>query len=136
MLKRLFHLVSWVSQRPVHAGEHVGCRSNRASWTCLLWAFILSKEAELSPRPLYTFSTRGELASREGSDPGTQARSPSSFPGLSQTSLLRRTRGPQKQQKFLDRVPLGLHPQPGGRADPQTSVHLHCKRRACLQRVL
>jgi hypothetical protein len=30
----------------------------------------------------------------------------------------------------------GLHLQPGGRSEPQTSVHLPCKRRACLQRIL
>ena len=35
-------------------------------------AFILSKEAELRPRPLGTFLARGESASREGSDPRTQ----------------------------------------------------------------
>jgi hypothetical protein len=73
--------------------------------------------------------------------------------------------GRQKQQSFLDRVPSGLHPQPGGRAETQTpgllpcqrrvglqgrlwpqesgggseiqtSGNLPCKRRACLQRVL
>ena len=31
---------------------------------------------------------------------------------------------------------LGLHLQPGGRSECQTSVHLPCKRRACLKRVL
>jgi hypothetical protein len=36
-------LVSWVSQRPVHAGEHVGHRSNIASWTGSLWNFIFSQ---------------------------------------------------------------------------------------------
>ena len=50
----------------------MGSRSNRASWTGSLLAFILSQEAELRPRPLGTFPTRGESASREGSDPGTQ----------------------------------------------------------------
>ena len=53
-------------------GEHVDDRSNRASWTGSLWAFILSQEAELRPRPLGTFLARGELAYREGSDPRTQ----------------------------------------------------------------
>jgi hypothetical protein len=54
------------------AGEHVGDRSNRASWTESLWAFILSQEAELRPRPLGTFLSRGESAYREGSDPRSQ----------------------------------------------------------------
>ena len=60
------------SLRPVYEGEHVGGRSNRASWTGSLPAFILSQEAELRPRPLGTFLARGELAYREGSDPRTQ----------------------------------------------------------------
>ena len=50
----------------------MGSRSNRASWTGSLQAFILSQEAELRPRPLGTFLARGELASREGSDPRNQ----------------------------------------------------------------
>jgi hypothetical protein len=52
-------------------GEYVGDRSNRASWTGFLWAFILSQEAELRPRPLGTFLARGESVYREGSDPRT-----------------------------------------------------------------
>ena len=44
--------------------------------------------------------------------------------GLSETSLLRRAHEPQKQQSLLDRVPSGLHPQPGDRAETQTSGHL------------
>jgi hypothetical protein len=50
--------------------------------------------------------------------------------------ILRRSSWSQKQQSFLDRVPLGLHPQPGGRADPQTSVYLPHQRRAYLQGVI
>jgi hypothetical protein len=50
----------------------MGGRSNRASWTGSLWAFILSQEAELRPIPLSTFPVRGESASREGYDPRTQ----------------------------------------------------------------
>ena len=53
-------------------GENMGDRSNRASWTGSLWAFILSQEAELRPRPLGTTLARGELASRECSDLETQ----------------------------------------------------------------
>ena len=60
------------SLRPVYTGEHMGGRSNRASWTGSIWAFILSQETELRHRPLGTFPARGELASREGSDPRTQ----------------------------------------------------------------
>jgi hypothetical protein len=54
------------------AGEHLGNRSNRASWTGSLLAFIFSQKAELRPRPLGTFLARGESAKREGSDPSTQ----------------------------------------------------------------
>ena len=75
----------------------MGGRSNRASWTGSLRAFILIQETELRPRPLGTFPARGELDSREGSDPGTQEVDLSS--------------------RLL-------------------SMHLPCKRRACLQRVL
>ena len=50
----------------------MGDRSNRASWSGFPQAFILSQEAELRPRPLGTFLSRGELADREGSDPRTQ----------------------------------------------------------------
>ena len=50
----------------------MGSRSNRASWTGSLQAFILIQEAELRPRPLGTFPARGESASREGSDSRTQ----------------------------------------------------------------
>jgi hypothetical protein len=64
---------------------------------------------------------------------GTQARSPSSIPSLSETSPQRRTHRPQKQNSFLDRASLGLHPQPGGRAEPQSSVRLPCQRRVGLQ---
>jgi hypothetical protein len=60
------------SLRPIYAGEHVGLRSNRASWTGSLQAFILSQEAELRPRPLGTFPDREESASRESSEPRTQ----------------------------------------------------------------
>ena len=52
--------------------DHMGSRSNKASWTGSLWAFILNQEAEVRLRPQGTFPARGELASREGSDPRTQ----------------------------------------------------------------
>jgi hypothetical protein len=98
-------LVSQVSQRPVCTRENAGHRSNRASWTGSLRAFILSQEAEQSTRILLpTFPSRGELVSREGSDPGTQVRLPSCIPRFSETSPHRRTRRPQKQQSFLERV--------------------------------
>ena len=98
-------LVSQVSQRPGLPGECKGHRSNRAFWTRFLRAFIFSQEAELRPRPLGTFPTRGESASREGSDPKTQVREPSLILGLSETSPHRRAHRPEKQQSLLDRVP-------------------------------
>jgi hypothetical protein len=72
-------------------------------------------------------------AFREGSNPGTQVRVSSCILALSETSLLRRACEPQKQESFLDRVLLGLHPQPAGKAGTQTSGHLHCQKRICLQ---
>jgi hypothetical protein len=126
-------LLSWVSQRTVHAGELVGHRSNRAQTGSLL-VFILSK-VNLIHRPLCTFTLKEALASREGSDPRTQARPLSSIPGLSKTSLCRRAHRPKKQQSFLDLVSSGLHPQAGGITEPQTSVYLPCQRRAGLQQV-
>jgi hypothetical protein len=62
------HPVSWISQRPVLSREHLGCRSNIASWTGFLRAFIISQQVDLSSRPLCNFSARGELSCREGSD--------------------------------------------------------------------
>ena len=53
-------------------GEHMGDRSNRASWSGSLRAFTLSQEAELRPRHLGTFLARGESAYRKGSDTRTQ----------------------------------------------------------------
>ena len=50
----------------------MGRRSNRASWTGSLLAFILTQETALRPRSLGTFSDRRELASREGSKSRTK----------------------------------------------------------------
>jgi hypothetical protein len=75
---------------------------------------------------LHTFPAKEESACREGSDPRTQVRVLSCILCLSDTSPLRRACGPKKQQSYLDRVPLGFHLQPGGRAELQ-SVHLRCK---------
>jgi hypothetical protein len=80
------------------AGESVGWRNNRDSWTGVLWAFILSQEAKLRPRSSHTFPTRGESASREGSDPETHVRLPSYILGLSETTTHRRVCGPQKNR--------------------------------------
>jgi hypothetical protein len=60
------------SLKPVYAGEHMGGRSNRVSWTGSLQAFILLQEEELRHRPLGNFLAIGELASVEGSDTRTQ----------------------------------------------------------------
>jgi hypothetical protein len=83
-------------------------------------AFTLCQEMELRHRPLGTFPTRGKLASKEGSDPGTQVRSLFCTQGPSETSPHRRGCGLKKQQRFLKRAPLGLHLQPGGGSEIQT----------------
>jgi hypothetical protein len=44
-----------------------------------------------------------------------------------------RAHGQQKQQSFLDRVPSGLHLQPGDGVETQTPGHLPCQRRVGLQ---
>jgi hypothetical protein len=70
------HLVCQVSQKPVRAGEFKGYRSNRASWTGSLWAFILSQETQTSrhlpcnrstclQRELWLQRLRGELDTQE-----------------------------------------------------------------------
>jgi hypothetical protein len=81
-------------------------------------------QAELRPRPLGTLPAKEEVTSREGSDPWTQVREPSCIPGLSETSLHWRAPGLQKQKRYLDSVPSGLHSQTGGRAETQTYEHL------------
>jgi hypothetical protein len=97
----------------------------------LFQTFIFSQEAELRPKPLCTFPARGESASREGTDTCTTL-----YPGsLRDQSTLESTRA-SKAKELLGMVTLGLHLQPGDGAALQTSVHLPCKRRACLQRVL
>ena len=75
-------------------------RSNRASWTGSLRAFIFSQKTELRPRPLDTFPDRGESAFREVSDPRTQEVDQSSTSGHL----------PWKRRACLPRVlwPLGL----------------------------
>ena len=47
----------------------MGNRTNRASWTGSLQAFILCQETELKSRLLDTFPDRGESAYKEGPDP-------------------------------------------------------------------
>jgi hypothetical protein len=56
--------------------------------------------------------------------------------GLSEVGPHRKACWRKKQQCFLDRVPTGLHPQPGGKTDPQSSVLLSCQVRVGLQGVL
>jgi hypothetical protein len=98
----------------------------------VLQVFILSQEVELILNPLYTFPARGELASRECSDPGTQVRSPFSFQHLSKAGLLRRAQA----MKLLGQVLKGLHLQPGSGAVQQASVYWSCQERAGLPGVL
>ena len=66
------------------------------------------------PVPQRTLHTKGPLAHPGHGDQG-------------------RACGRQKQQSFLVRVPSDLHPQPGGRAETQTTGHLPCQRKVGLQ---
>jgi hypothetical protein len=70
---------------------------------------------------------------QRGLCPWDSGRVPSCIPGLSETSLCRRVHGLQKPQSFLDRIPSGLHLQPGGGAETQNPGHLPCQRRVSLQ---
>jgi hypothetical protein len=74
LLKTIFELLYLVSQRPIHAGEGRGHRSNIASWIGSLQAFILSKEAELRPRPLGNLLARRDLGPESALTTVTQER--------------------------------------------------------------
>ena len=65
---------------------------------------------ELILSSLCTFPARGELASRECSDPGIEGRHPFSLQRVSKVGQLRR---PQATE-LLGQGPTGLHLQPGG----------------------
>jgi hypothetical protein len=71
----------------------------------VLQTFILSQEVKLILGPLCTFPARGEFASRECSDPGTQVRSQFSLWCLSEVGPLRRA----KISELLGQGPRGIH---------------------------
>jgi hypothetical protein len=118
--------VSQVPQRPVCPGESLDCRSNTASGT----------DPVSGSRHPGTFPARGEVATWEGSD--HQSRWESHL--VSQVP--RRAACADEPEDCRGNTSSGtgpvssLHLQPGGRCECQTSVHLPCKRRACLLRVL
>jgi hypothetical protein len=62
-----------VSLRWVHSEEHRP-QKQQSFWDRVLRAYICSQEVEPILSPLCTFPARGELASRECSDPETQVR--------------------------------------------------------------
>jgi hypothetical protein len=68
-----------------HSGAH-----RQSSWDRALQAYTCIQEVELFHSPLCTFPARGELASREFSDPRTQGRSQFSHQGHSKVEPLRR----------------------------------------------
>jgi hypothetical protein len=53
---------------------------------------------------------------------------------ISTAGTLRSTQAIEVSEQ-LGHGPMGLHLQPRGVADPQSSVHLPCQRRVCLQEV-
>ena len=71
---------------------------------------------------LCTFPARGELASRECSDPRTQVRSPFSFQELSKAHPLRSAQAAEAAEQ-LGQGPMGLYLQPGGGSVLQCSVN-------------
>jgi hypothetical protein len=104
-------------------------------WEQALWTGPRSQRTLLAtgtiahPRSLDHW---GELASKEGFDPGNQVIA-LYLSLVSQKPVHMRVCGQQKQQSFSDRVPPGLHPQRGGKAETQTSGHLLLQRRVGLQ---
>jgi hypothetical protein len=52
-------------------------------------------------------------------------RSPFSLQCLSKVNPRRRAQSAEETEP-LEQGPTGLHPQPGGAADPQSSVHVPC----------
>jgi hypothetical protein len=105
------NLVSWDSQRPVLAGEQADHRSNRASYIGSLQAFIFSKRQSWD-QELW------ETSLSEESRPPGRALIPELrwdfhvVSQVTQTSLHRRALGLQNNS-LLDRVPSGIHLQPG-----------------------
>jgi hypothetical protein len=92
-----------------------------------------------------TFLARGHVSARPGRFLPQDRKKPSWFRDSTESSLHRWECGLQKLTASVTgqsntasgKGPvLGLHLRPGGRSECQISVHLPCKRRACLQRVL
>ena len=87
-----------------------------------LCAYICSQEVEVILSPLCTFPVRGELASRECSDRGTQVISTFYLQCLSKVGPCRRAWA-TKATELLGHIPMGLHLQPGGGTILQPYVH-------------
>ena len=82
------------------------------------------------------FPARGEESILPGRTLPEHLREPSWFLDPTETSLNRWECGLQKLTDSGTGPVSGLHLLPGGKSECQISVHLPCKRRACLQRVL
>jgi hypothetical protein len=137
--RRGSYLGSQIPQRPVCTGESGDCRSDTASGTGRSNTASGTDPVSGSRHP-GTFPTRGEGRCPPGSalpaGAGEKAiLSPGSLRDQSVQSVQVSTdcRG---NTSSGTRPVSGLHLQPGGRSEHQTSVHLPCKRRACLQRLL
>jgi hypothetical protein len=65
----------------------------------------------------------------ECSDSGTQMRSPFSLQCLSKEGPQKRAQDTEATELLRHDPTMGLHFQPGGGTDPQSSVHLLCQRR-------
>jgi hypothetical protein len=90
---------------------------------------------ELILRPLCTSPARGELAYREAVTLGLRW-DRHLLSQVSQRPFCSGEHSECRSNSFLDRVPSGIHSDPGGWADLQSSVHLPCQRWACTQWVL
>jgi hypothetical protein len=126
------HLASWVSQRPVCTGQHTDCEG-RASG--------LQKQHCFWDRPCFRLQTSRHLfCSWRGVLPGGFFRRRwESHLGshVPQRAVCAGERADCRGNTSSGTGPIsGLDLQPGGRSEHQISVHLPCKRRAGLQRVL
>ena len=129
------HFGSRIPQRVVCAGESVDYRSYTASR-----ADPISGSRHLAPsqpEERYLPHPEGLCQSTWGSRLGSQIPQRLVCPGESGDYRSYTASGTGRSDTDSATGPFsGLHLQQGGRSERQISVHIPCKRRACLQRIL
>jgi hypothetical protein len=129
------HLGSQVPQRPGCAGKSAHCRSDTASGTGRSDT-ASGTDPVSGPRHPGTFPARGDVCSREGSDCLSRRGSHLGSWVLQRPVCTGESVDCRGNTSSGAGPVSGLHLQPGGMSERQTSVYLPCRRRACLQRVL